>query len=236
MQVWMYWEGPMPPYLELCVETVRRHHPQVSILDPAGFEALWQEDRDVPVAQLGPHHRSDFARAYLLRHHGGLWLDTDFVQLRPLDELLALPEQVTFAGYRQAEEFTNNLMFSRPGDPVMRDCYEQVCEHLRAGRAIEWLEIGAFPLTVAVGRHRDVVHEIDPDLVYPIPWYKSALFEAAGDAEALVRPHRYGVMLSNNSMSDTFRRKSRGEVMASDALLADLLRRALAHAATVRMR
>lgn len=217
----------MPPYLELCIETVRRYHPQVQVLDPASFDALWQEDRDIPTAQLGPHHRSDFARAYLLRHYRGLWLDTDFVQLRSFDELFALPEHVRFAGYRQGDSFTNNLMYSRPNDPVIGDCYDRIREHLREDRPIEWLEIGAFALTPAVESHRDVVHEVDPDLVYPVPWYESARFEAPGDADALVQPHRYGVMLSNNSLSEDWRRKSRDEVTSGDSLLGELLRRAL---------
>ena len=226
-QVWMYWEGPLAPYLELCIATVRRHHADLRVLDRAGFDELWSEDRDVPIDQLGPHHRSDFVRAYLLRHHGGLWLDTDFVQLRALDALLELPGEVTFAGYRQGDAFTNNLMYSRPGDPVIHDCYSRVCTHLREGRHIDWLEIGALALTPAVESNRGSVHEIDPDLVYPIPWYESERFESPGDAGWLAQPHRYGVMLSNNSLSDGWRRQGRDEVLRGGSLLGELLRRAL---------
>src|SRR5438477_3393650 len=130
----------MPGYVELCVETVRRHYPEARVLDRAGFDELWEVDRDVPIDHLVPQNRADFVRVYLLRHHGGLWLDSEFVLLRPFDELAGLPPEITFAGYRiDSGDFTNNVMYSRPGDPVLRDCYARVCEHLRAWRPITWL-------------------------------------------------------------------------------------------------
>lgn len=227
--VWQYWEGPTPGYIDLCHETVRRHHPEVRLLDPASFDALWETDRDVPIAQLGPHHRSDFVRACLLRHYGGLWLDSDFVLLRPLAELAELPPDITFAGYRiDGGDYTNNLMFSRPGDPVLADFYAGICLHLREQRPISWLEIGSHALAGAIGAHPASVFELPPGLVCPIPWHRARLFEALGDAASLVGDGRWGVMLSNNSMSDDLRAKSRETVLDGDSLLSDLLRRALA--------
>ena len=226
--VWQYWEGPVPGYIELCAETVRRHYPDVRTLDREEFDALWETDRDVPIDHLGPHHRSDFVRVYLLHHHGGLWLDSDFVLLRPLDGLANLPEHCTFAGYRiDSGDFTNNLMFSRPGDAVLGHFYALVCEHLRERRPINWLEIGAFALKAAVEAHRSAVYELSADLVCPIPWHQAGRFEQAGDADALAAG-RWGVMLSNNSVSAELRSKSREVVLEEGSLLGDLLRRALA--------
>jgi hypothetical protein len=219
----------MPGYVELCVETVRRYHPEVRVLDRAAFDALWEVDRDVPIDHLSAPHRADFVRVYLLHHHGGLWLDSDFVLLRPLDELAELPPEITFAGYRiDGGDFTNNLMFSRPGDPVLRDFYARVCEHLREWRPISWLEIGAYALKEAVDAHPGAVFEVRADLVCPIPWHQAQRFEAAGAAEALASPSRWGVMLSNNSVSQELRGKSRETVLQEGSVLGDLLRRALA--------
>lgn len=219
----------MPPYVALCVETVRRHHPDARLLDRESFDEVWTTDRDVPLDQLGPQHRSDFVRAWLLHHHGGIWVDPDFVLLRPFDELFALRDPLTFSGYREAErQFANNLMFSREGDPVLAACYARVATHLRAGEPIEWLEIGAYPLTAAVEAHPESVSVIDAELVYPIPWYEAKRYEVPGTAEKLVEPPRYGAMLSNNSLSEDMRARSRDEVLKGDTLLGDLLRRALA--------
>jgi hypothetical protein len=227
LTVWEYWEGPVPGYIGLCIETVRRHYPDAHVLDRAAFDELWEADRDVPVDHLGPQHRADFVRAYLLRHHGGLWLDSDFVLLRPFDELARLPPEITFAGYRDNGEFTNNLMFSRPEDPVVRDFYARVCEHLREQRPLTWLEIGAYALTPAVEAHRDAVFELSADLVCPVPWHQVRSLEQPGDAEGLVAGERWGVMLSNNSVTDELRAKPSEEVLQDDSVLAALLRKAL---------
>jgi hypothetical protein len=218
----------MPDYVGLCVETLRRHYPDARLLDGPGFDALWEHDRDVPIGHLGPHHRADFIRAYLLHHHGGLWLDSDFVLLRPFDELAELPAEVTFAGYREdGGDFANGLMFSRPGDPVLRHLYATVCEHLREARPINWLEIGSGALRGGIESHSEAVHELDAELVCPIPWHQAARLEAPGSAEALITPERWGVMLSNASASEQLRQKSREAVLHEDSILGDLLRRTL---------
>lgn len=226
--VWLYWEQTLPPYLELCLETVRRHHPDAVLLDRASFDALHHADRDLPIDVLGPHHRADFIRAYLLRHQGGLWLDVDFVCLRPLDELFDLPDPVGFCGYRVDQGGVSNaFIWARPGSTVAAEFYDRVCSHLREGHRIDWLEIGSLALTPVVDEHPDEVHLLDPDLVSPIPWHQSARFEQPGDAESLADSGRYGVMLSNNSMSADWRARPRDDVLTSDTLLGDLLRRAL---------
>src|SRR5213078_623338 len=45
--VWVYWEGPMPGYIELCCQTIRAHNQRVEVLDRAGFDALFRHDRDI---------------------------------------------------------------------------------------------------------------------------------------------------------------------------------------------
>jgi len=229
LDVWQYWEGPMPGYVELCVETVRRHYPAARLLDRAGFEELWTADRDVPIEHLGAPHRSDFVRAYVLRHHNGLWLDSDFVLLRRIDELCELPASITFAGYRVDDgDFTNNLMYSRPGDPVLEHLYSRICDHLRSGALIRWLEIGSLALSPAISAHGDVVWEMSADLVCPIPWHEFHRFEQPGHAGELASADRCGVMLANNSASAGLRAKPRDAVLEDNSLLADLLRCALA--------
>ena len=47
--VWVYWEGPMPGYIDLCIQTVRSHNPRVELLDRDGFDTLFRDDRDLPI-------------------------------------------------------------------------------------------------------------------------------------------------------------------------------------------
>ena len=227
--IWQYWEGPLPGYVELCLETVLRHHPEAQVLDPSGFDELWELDRDLPIDELDVPTRADFVRLYLLRHHGGLWLDADFVLLRPLGLLVVLPEGATFAGYRvDGESFANNLMYSRLGDPVIRRAYDVACSRLRGGEPVAWGAIGWEALAAGVEAHPELVHEIDSDLVSPVPWRDVHELEAEGDAAALAIPGRWGVMLANQSAGEALRAQAREEMLAGPTVLADLLRRALA--------
>jgi FkbM family methyltransferase len=78
----------MPPELEAYGETFRRHHPEWKFV-------LWNEsnlpklrnqalfDRASSYAQ-----KSDIARYEILYEHGGVYIDTDFECLKPLDSLL----------------------------------------------------------------------------------------------------------------------------------------------------
>jgi hypothetical protein len=183
----------------------------------------------VPITQLGLQQRADFIRAYLLTHYGGVWLDSDFVLLRPLNDLRAVPEPYTFCGYRQEDgRIANNLLFSRPGDRVLADLYERICAHLRAGREVWWSALGQHALNPAINAHPDVVRLIDRELVCPIPWHQHERFEVPGDAEDLVRSPRIGVMLFNAMMGARWGDRSRDDVLAGDSVLGDLLRRALA--------
>jgi hypothetical protein len=82
--IWLYWEGPRPGYIDLCLQSVLLQHPDAHLLDRAGFDRLWRSDRDLPIDDLSLNHKSDFIRAYLLQHYGGLYLDMDCIVLRSL--------------------------------------------------------------------------------------------------------------------------------------------------------
>jgi hypothetical protein len=228
LTVWEYWEGPMPAWIELCIETVRRHHPAMQLLDPAAFDEVWETDRDIRIDHIGPYYRSAFIRVYLLRHFGGLWIDTDFILLRPFDDLTTLPSSVTFAGYRvDGLEFANGLLYSRVGDPVIGDMYSRVCSVLRAGGPLHWGQLGWESLKHAVEAHPGAVHAIDEHDVSPIPWYEAHRFEQPGDVDGLVARARYGVMLANASASDELGCATRDAVLTGGSLLGELLLQAL---------
>ena len=86
--IWTAWFGPLqlPPYMQLLHEVLVR---QASL---SGIDVVLLRDADVstylPTAHAGfPRlsyvHRADYARAYLLHAHGGMWLDMEIVALRP---------------------------------------------------------------------------------------------------------------------------------------------------------
>lgn len=116
--IWLYWDGPQPGYINLCLQTVLSHHSDVQLLNRARFEELWREDWDLPIDELALNHQSDFNRAYLLQHYGGLYLDVDCVVLRNLDPLLELAKVHGFVGYREPQGYMScNFMAAQASTP-----------------------------------------------------------------------------------------------------------------------
>ena len=46
--LWSYWEGPCPPLIELCLQTLAERG-GARILDRRGFDQLWCSDREQPI-------------------------------------------------------------------------------------------------------------------------------------------------------------------------------------------
>ncbi|HBV82862.1 MAG TPA: glycosyl transferase [Lachnospiraceae bacterium] len=87
------WFGrnPLPPLAVKCIESWKSYLPDYEIRE-------WNEDNfDVDII---PYTReayearkyafvSDYARFYILYHHGGLYFDTDVEVIRPMDDIVA---------------------------------------------------------------------------------------------------------------------------------------------------
>lgn len=75
--VYTFWEGKMPEYLKLCLDTWKF---QFVILD---YNNLSQYTDKIPekVKQLTLPKIADYIRVHVLRDNGGYWLDTDTVML-----------------------------------------------------------------------------------------------------------------------------------------------------------
>lgn len=234
--VWTYWEGPCPPYVELCLDSLRRHA-GARVLDRASFDRLWTSDRDLPIDALYVAHRADYVRAYLLRHYGGFWIDADCVLLRPVTPLAALLDQHDLVTYREpAGTIANNFLLARPGAPVVADFYARVAAHLRARRPIDWLEIGSVPLMAAIEAHPGSTHMLPTAWIMPVCWSQAARFldevapeprDGLVDFHARFEPDAYCYMLSNHSMPAWLKGSSRSEVLCSPMFLGHLLRTSL---------
>lgn len=174
MTIWQFWEGPRPAFIGLCLDTVRRHHPDVRLLDRKMFDALWTRDRDIVIDHLGLNHQSDFIRAYLLMHHGGLYLDADAIVMRPLSVYAEMAQAVGFVGYREPQGYMScNFMAARAGHWIIADHYRRVTARLRDPRPLEWLDLASTPMDIAVrdyGCHGVI---LPTQHIMPIGWHES---------------------------------------------------------------
>lgn len=231
--LWLFWEGPCPPYVRLCLRTIRRHHPGAVLLDRARFEAMRTTDRDVDLARLSPNHLSDYVRAWLLAHHGGGYVDADCIMLRPLDPLFAMAEVHGFVGYREPQDYMScNFMVAAPGTAVAADHYARVAERVRRGGPLKWLELASMPMDRAIAAHGAHALILPTASVMPIPWNEMGRLEDCredADHAARFAGNGWCAMLANAAiLRDPATRKiaarSENGLLGDRSLLGYLLR------------
>lgn len=222
--VWLYWEGVVPPYVSLCIKGIQAHNDNVVILDRSSFDNLFERDRDIDIDSLKLNHQSDFVRAYLLKHFGGLYLDADCIVLKSLAPVIEMCKHAGFVGYREPQGYMScNFMASVPDGSVITHHYELVCSKLRAGCDLKWLDLASIPMDIAVGGHSGQMITLPTRAVMPLPWSEShrlCIRRSDWEHEERFNPDALCYMLANNTI------KTRGETkllyyMPESALLRD---------------
>lgn len=134
--IWMYWNGPMNPAVELCVDSWRHYHPdyQVHVLNRENYRD--HVDTDVSAlrfAKIDEQRFSDFLRCALLVKHGGIWVDASIICHSPVTWVHAVQTRhdVEMVGYYhkwtdpsliQVSPILENWFIACvPGSPFMRD-------------------------------------------------------------------------------------------------------------------
>ena len=99
-KVWFYWEipkvGPLksdkiPPFVELCHETARRHtYCEVVVVTPEMLQEKYLKPYKLTLPDrwktFTVFEKSDFFRVFMLSHFGGFWMDSDILTVGDLDE------------------------------------------------------------------------------------------------------------------------------------------------------
>lgn len=176
IDVWVFWEGPRPLYIDLCLRTIRlccNRNPELElhVLDSRMFEKTIG-DRCVNsnwkgIQELGV--TSDVVRAALLARFGGIYLDADTVCLgNPADMYDAerfcystwtTPPDRVIAGY----------VASPPDSAIAQGWLERVNEVLsRGAKHATWLALGECCLTPVVRQHEETSKKLPLDMFLPI--------------------------------------------------------------------
>jgi hypothetical protein len=202
--IWLYWEGPMPPLISLCCRTVSAHNEGVVLLDRAGFDKLFIHDRDIDIDALALNHKSDFIRAYLLKHYGGLYIDADCIVMRGLAELFEKAVQFGFVGYREPLGYMScNFMAAAADGVVISDHYRRICETLRGRRPLAWLDLASVPMNNVIANHPGQSFLLQTESVMPVSWQDSDRFCLRRTDEEHAQHHNpasYCYMLSHNTI------------------------------------
>jgi mannosyltransferase OCH1-like enzyme len=121
------WLGPspLPDEFRHYGETWRRHN-------PGWEERLWSEEtlpsglhrHEVYELLRQPAERSDILRLELLDRHGGVYVDTDFECVRPLEPLIDGLD--FFCAYLKPGRVNNAIIGAVPGHPIIRHALREL--------------------------------------------------------------------------------------------------------------
>ena len=115
---------PMPELYIKCLASWKKHAPdfEIKIWDMESYEP----DHCLFFEQAIEHRNwafaSDYARADILRRHGGIYMDLDVEMLRPIDDLLYNDAYMSFESLDRIE--CGSGMGAKAGHPVM----QEICE------------------------------------------------------------------------------------------------------------
>lgn len=229
LPVWFYWEGPRIDWIERCQATIASHAAYPRPLNWASFDALWDRDRDIDLGSLYVAHRADFIRAFLLARYGGLWVDSDCIAMRPLDEVINLLEPYSFIAHRERQGgFSNGFIGARPNSDLAHLFYERVREKLRSGTPRDWTSLGAQPLEAVLSQAPAGFFELDCNLIQPVCWSRPEQFiiirtfdehEQHRDDTALT------YMLSNSAVQTYLREHPGANLLSEGSFFNHLLQR-----------
>lgn len=190
-QVWTYWEGPKPGWIELCERTIRRHIDQVQWITPETWP-YWHTESESPAVYAAidrqlPNVKSDAIRAHQLYHYGGIWIDADaivFRDVRPIFHRLRTYDFVAYRVGRPNPQVCSALIGSHAGGRVADSYWSIMRERLGRRRRLPRLALGPRVLNMAARRAGKRLALIPTARVHPIHWQqKGQLTIERSDAE-----------------------------------------------------
>lgn len=130
-----YWEGTQPPYIELCLESIReRSGVEVVILNqesaPKYAKGLNDNYRRITnIAQ-----KVDCLRVAVLYHHGGMWCDADTILFRSVAHLF-LGDITKVFRWPHNRKILNGYFLAPTKCEKLKKCLDVLNNELKAGRA-----------------------------------------------------------------------------------------------------
>ena len=226
MNVFTFWEGKMPAYIRLCMETWKLPY---KILD---YDNL-REYTDIDVEKLKRFtlpQIADCVRVHVLRDNGGVWMDADTISLTgqlPEETILGDPDtrQNAIGMLRadgQQEMFSEWAMFQ---DEIVNG----------TGGANHWAALGNAFTDKYLQEHRDVkigrirkywpeVYKIQ-DNIPRFQKYRRFYFESDFHRSDIERTDL--LMLHNSWTPEWYKKLSATDVLAGSCTMSNVLREIL---------
>ncbi len=238
----MYWEDSpgcsRPPYLDLALETIKRHS--------GSYEVVLLNDKSVRDYIKIPNilkrfteiaHKADYIRFNLLYEYGGVWLDIDSILLRNIEEAVdPFIANYDYIGYgREYGKPSMGFMACQKGCKLLEMHIDEVDRVLHQKRwkrlpfsmvKLGWSELG-YDILWNIANRCDYYHH-ERKMFAPTVWSEWEFFYRTDvNIDEYLSHNPFAVVLYNKMMFDKFKDVSIEEIINGDTLLSKLFRRGM---------
>lgn len=232
--LFLYWDNiktsETPAWILLCRETIYKHiggNTNVHIVNRNNVtDYLDNLPKNLyKLKELA--HIADYIRVALLAKYGGIWIDSDCVLLKSLDDIYKLLDTYDFIGYKPSTHYSVNFMASRRGGKVMNSYLNSLNDIISSNQSLEWNTIGSLELIKHTDKFPQECYCIDKKRISPIPYYDYKKFTTD---TAIDIADNYCVMLYNKMLTEggcNIINMSKDEILNSSTLISKLLNMSL---------
>jgi hypothetical protein len=250
--LWSYWEGEKTAVVQLCEETIIKHNPSFQQVTPEqvrvlGGGALLDFFDTIPASckKWGPPQRSDLIRWWLVWKFGGVWIDSDYICLAPLDmlEVVADVDLVGCYNPKHKKGFGQHMLGSpfggKAGSPFIEKCFRHCYAHLCRLRRGERVKYGVTSVGLLSRICKNAMEKGGYNIDRRLHWkYHRILwkhvvhgFGQPGGSWQLEYNHLWNpnaiTYHLTNVITDKYKDMTRGQLLATRNLLGFLFNRAL---------
>jgi len=209
--LYTYWEGTKPDYIEMCQESLKNSKMNVIILGKDDYPEL---------NGMKINHKTDYLKAWLISENGGFWIDADMIVMKDLRPLIELVKKHGFCGIPGffGAKRDNELMkrwFEGIRNIKEEPTFSDLIQPLLQDK--EFKEFGVFT----------------KEMICPI--YHTGdeiwkLFEDE-DVDKYSTKNNYVFTLYNSQFSDEFKKLNRIEILSRPWLISKVFKKALCNSA-----
>lgn len=223
-----YGRGEKSAAIKMCIESWKQYCPDYEIRE-------WNEDNslmDIRWMRDAYKHRkfafvADYARFYALYHEGGVYMDTDMLLVKPIDEFLS---EKCFMGREDRYNVNMAILGAEKGDLFCKQCLDYYDAHVFDMVKPPIITRFITPLLEPYGLvEDDTTQHLEKEIVvyksdyfYPIHYTQEFEIQNVMD---FCKPDTYGIHLWNKSWTDEFKLFEAGEYKLAFAEVRTRLRR-----------
>ena len=209
--LYTYWEGPKPAYIDLCQESLRKYCGKdfnIYILDSC------KEYNHLPINQ-----KVDWLKANLVYEHGGFWIDADMLVMKKLKPLIELVEKHGFAGIP-------GFFGAEKGNPILKEWIDGMDKILKRDKSHQFSDLIQPLLKSPFFKEFGIFTK---EMICPIyhtgdEFWK--FFENLPTSEVLTE-NTFMVTLYNSQFSFEFKEMNREELLSQPWLISKLFKKSL---------